>query len=58
MSFRKEEEADLRRRLFLLLPVVLPGHPRLKWRDQVCVFAAKATSVSLKYKSDKHDGER
>jgi hypothetical protein len=54
-SFRKEEEAGLRLRPFLLLPVVLLGRPRSKWRDQVCAFAAKATSVSLKYKSDKHD---
>jgi hypothetical protein len=42
MSFylRKEEEADLRLRLFLLLPVALPGRPQSKWRDQVCGFAA------------------
>jgi len=48
--FSKEEEADLRLRLFLLLLVVLLGRPRSKWRDQVYAFAAKGTGVSLKYK--------
>ena len=50
MSFSKEEEADLRLQLFLLLLVVLLGRPRSKWRDQVCAFAVKRTSVSLKCK--------
>jgi hypothetical protein len=50
MSFRKEEEADLRLQLVLLLLVVLLERPRSKWRDQVCAFAVKGTPVSLKYK--------
>jgi hypothetical protein len=53
--FRKEEEADLRLRLFLLLPVVLLGHPRSKWQDQVCVFAAKGNLSQSPNTSDRHD---
>src|SRR5436309_246829 len=57
MSFRKEVEADLRLRLFLLLLVVLLGRPRSKWPDQVCAFAVKETSVSLKIQMIANDAK-